>query len=360
MYGFFRRSLRGSLQISVKEITGGIRLEEGRILLGHGSGGALTHSLISGLFLRYFNSPNLRKLDDSAVLQSEKGSLVLTTDSFVVSPIFFPGGDIGRLAVTGTINDLVACGAKPRYLTVSWILEEGLPLRDLERIVASVAFTAQEAGIEIVAGDTKVVERGKADMAFITTAGVGWARSDGCHLDPAFIKPGDKVVVTGTVGEHGMAIMVARSGIDLDSPVISDCMPLNALIRHFPRFHGIRFMRDPSRGGLATALKEIASASRKDLWVREKDVPLKDEVIAASEILGLDPLYLASEGRMIIIVSAEESQELVEILRVTEEGKGATIIGEISDGSGNVYLETPLGGHRVLDLLPGEQLPRIC
>ncbi len=340
------------------------------ILLAHGDGGLLTAELISGLFLRFFRSPTLGRLTDAALLPLKAGQaegdwppggrLAFTTDSFVVDPVFFPGGDIGRLAVCGTVNDLAVSGARPLFLSAAFILEEGLPMAELETVVASMAAAATEAGVEVVAGDTKVVERGHADRIFISTAGIGVV-PPGVDLGGHRVTPGDLVLLNGPVGEHGLAVLSRRQGLEFETPVVSDCAPLSPLVLPLlPRFPGIKFLRDPTRGGVATTVKELAMAAGVDVFLFEERLPVDDRVRGAAEMLGLDPLYLANEGKVVMVVSAEEAPAVLEAMRQLPGGQKATVIGEVRAGNGNAYLRTPLGATRVLTLLAGEQLPRIC
>lgn len=330
------------------------------VLLAHGDGGLLTRELVECVFLKYFNNPQLRQLSDSAVFNLPGGRLAMTTDAFVVEPIFFPGGDIGKLAVCGTVNDLAVSGALPRYITASFTIEEGFKLADLERVAASMAEACAEAGVEVVAGDTKVVPRGHVDKLFITTAGVGLVpeKVDWGYHRPV---PGDAVLVNGSLGNHGLTILAARENLGLDGALASDCAPLNNIIKllqkHCP---GIKMMRDLTRGGLATAAKEIAEACGLDIRLREESLPLDPAVRGAADILGLDPLYLANEGKLLVIIDPAQAEEAVDLLRQNPYGRGARVIGEICPGSGNVYLQTPLGGTRILSLQAGQPLPRIC
>lgn len=339
-----------------------------RILLAHGDGGTLTSQLVSDIFLKYLANPALDEMGDAAVidirsaLDDPSGRLAFTTDSFVVDPVFFPGGDIGKLAVCGTVNDLAVSGAVPRCLSAGFILEEGLPLTDLERIVASMAAAAQEAGVVIAAGDTKVVGRGSADKLFINTSGLG-VIPGGRVLGYPAIRPQDAVLVSGPVGEHGVAVLSCRAGLSFHTPVQSDCAALNGIIGSLlDRFDGgqVRFMRDPTRGGLATTLKEIAQSAGVDITIREEEIPVSDNVRGACELLGLDPLYLANEGKFLAVVDSAVAEVALDLLRAHPLGRGAAIIGRISNGPGDVYLKTPLGGTKYLDKLAGEQLPRIC
>jgi hydrogenase expression/formation protein HypE len=337
------------------------------ILLAHGSGGKLSHDLVVNLFARYFANPTLLSLDDSAVLPVEDATqglrLAFSTDSYVVSPLFFPGGDIGKLAVCGTVNDVSMRGARPLWLSAGFVLEEGLPLATLERVVASMAATARRAGVQIVAGDTKVVDRGSADQVFINTAGIG-VLSGNIEIAGDRARPGDAIVVNGTMGDHGMTILTKREGLQFDSPLESDCAPLNGLVAHLlDRLQPgvVHAMRDPTRGGLATALVELAMASNVGIEIEEGAVPVRDAVRAACELLGLDPLYVANEGKVITIVEAQAAEGVVDVMREHEYGRGAVIIGRVTDvHPGRVVLRTALGARRILDMLAGEQLPRIC
>jgi hydrogenase expression/formation protein HypE len=333
-----------------------------KILMAHGSGGQMSHDLVAQIFLRHFHNPILAELDDAAVLGPPLDArLALTTDSYVIHPLFFPGGDIGKLAVCGTINDLAMRGARPLYLTTGFILEEGLPLADLERIVVSMAVTARSAGVQIAAGDTKVVDRGSADGLFINTAGLGIV-PDGVAVSGAGARPGDAVIVSGTVGDHGMAVMSRREGLSFSSPLESDCAPLNglvaALLAAAPSLH---CLRDPTRGGLTTALNELAARSGVGIEIEETRIPVRDPVRGLCELLGLDPLYVANEGKLVAVVPAEEAQAALAALRSHELGAEAAVIGlVVAEHPRRVVLRTPLGARRVLDMLVGEQLPRIC
>lgn len=332
------------------------------VRLSHGDGGKLSHELITGLFVKHLGAPGAdQRLTDAACVAVGGGTLAVTTDSFVVSPLFFPGGDIGKLAVTGTVNDLAVSGAVLRFLTGAFILEEGFAIERLEAIVASMAATAREAGVTIVAGDTKVVERGKGDGCFITTTGVGEV-PPGRRIGFDQIKPGDAVVVSGTVGDHGMAIFMARQEIPAQSPVTSDCATVNKAIEALLAEFGpaVKFMRDPTRGGLATVCKEVAMATAYDVLIRESAIPIAPVVRGAAEMLGLDPLYLACEGRFVTVCDAAVADDLVAFLRRLPEGVGTARIGEVKAGTGDLVLQTAPGGHRRLDLLTGTMLPRIC
>ncbi len=331
-----------------------------RILLSHGSGGSLTRRLISDVFVKSFGNELLAPLNDQAVFETASKRLAFTTDSYVVDPIFFPGGDIGKLSVCGTINDLAVGGASPLYLSASFIIEEGLPTGDLERIVLSMAATAKAAGVKIITGDTKVVERGKGDKIFINTAGIG-AISDSVTLDPVRIAPGDAVIVSGAMGDHGIAIMAGRHGLD-DVPVLSDCAALHSLTKDMLATGvDIKAMRDPTRGGLATVVNEFAASAGCAIVIREDAVPVRDAVRGACELLGFDPLYLANEGKLIVVVARDGAERLLAAMRKNPLGVDAAIIGEaVKDPKGKAVLETPIGNRRILDMLTGEQLPRIC
>ena len=340
------------------------------ILLAHGSGGQLSHNLVERLFVRYFSNPTLLQLDDAAVVDipdrqssTPLPRLAFSTDSYVVSPLFFPGGDIGKLAVCGTVNDLSMSGARPLWLSAGFILEEGLPLADLEQVVASMAATAEQARVQIVAGDTKVVDRGSADKLFINTAGVGLV-PPGVEIAGDRARPGDVVILSGTIGDHGMTIMTQREGLQFDSPLESDCAPLNGLVAGLlaalPR-GTVHCLRDPTRGGLATALNELAAQSGVGLEIEETAVPVCETVRGACELLGLDPLYVANEGKLVAIVTPEAAESALAALRAHEHGREAALIGRVTeDHPGRVVLRTALGARRVVDMLVGELLPRIC
>jgi len=332
-----------------------------RILLSHGSGGKMSHRLVQEVFLKAFRNPLLEQLNDQAVFELPSSRLAFTTDSYVVNPIFFPGGDIGKLAVCGTINDLAVGGARPVYLSAAFIIEEGLALEELTRVVESMAKTADDAGVQIVTGDTKVVERGKGDKLFINTAGIGVVK-DGVELSPSRITPGDAVIVSGSMGDHGIAVMALREGMEMGIPVESDCAPLHGLIGDLiSPGDGVKAMRDPTRGGLATILNELASQSGTCIVVEEEVIPVKDTVRGACEILGFDPLYLANEGKVVVVVSGEAADGVLERMRKNPLGAEARIIGTVVDEpKGHVLLKTCIGNTRVLDMLSGEQLPRIC
>jgi len=330
------------------------------ILLAHGDGGLLTHQLIEKYFLPRLNNELLQDLSDAASFSVDSGQMAITTDAFVVDPIFFPGGDIGKLAVCGTVNDLAVSGAKPLYLAASFIIEEGFPFESLEKIITSMAITCKEADVKIVAGDTKVVGKGQIDKIFITTTGVGYLMP-GVNLGYTLIEPGDCIMVNGPLGNHGLSILLAREPFSLNTNVVSDCTPLNTIIEPLlKKFPGIKFMRDLTRGGLATNAKEIALKATIDLWINEILVPVDNDVKGATEMLGLDPFYLANEGKFLAVLPEKQATDIVEYLHGHLKAKDACIIGHVSDGKGEVFLKTALGGTRRLNMLTGAPLPRIC
>ncbi|HHY37335.1 MAG TPA: hydrogenase expression/formation protein HypE [Clostridia bacterium] len=372
-----------------------------RITLAHGDGGLKSRELVSDLFLKYFTGEPLRALTDSAILAQAEATIAFTTDAFVISPLFFPGGDIGKLSVTGTVNDLAVMGATPRYISASFILEEGFPVSDLKRIVASMAKTAGEAGVEVVTGDTKVVRKGEADGIFIVTSGLGFFRKGRTPLMPSLIRPGDLVLINGYVGDHGVAVLSSREGITLTTPVSSDCMPLSDLIESVLETcpsGSVRCMRDPTRGGLATVVNELAEASNLEIVLDEQSIPIREEVRAACDIFGLDPLYLANEGKVVAVVDSKWAEAAVGAMRSIPGGEEARIIGEVREctgcggpgsercgrtdersekgrtdlnrnetalaparpGKGRALLRLAIGGTRILRTLSGSELPRIC
>ncbi len=330
------------------------------ILLAHGSGGKLSHELVMKEFLPFLANPALNKLDDSAVFEVS-GRLAFTTDGYVVNPIFFPGGDIGKLAVCGTVNDLAMNGAKPLYLSLSTIIEEGLLLRELEQIVQSIKKAAEEARVSIIAGDTKVVNRGQADKLFITTSGVGIV-PPGVDISGANARVGDKILLSGTIGDHGIAIMSQREGLKFSMTLKSDCAPLNKLVAQMLAVSfRIHCLRDPTRGGLATTLNELARQSNVGIVIEEAKIPVKEEVKAACELLGLDPVYVANEGKLVAIVDPTDADRILARMKKNRYGRGAAIIGEVtSEHRGKVVMKTRLGPSRIVDMLSGELLPRIC
>jgi hydrogenase expression/formation protein HypE len=332
-----------------------------KILLAHGSGGRLTHDLVRKIFLPQLSNPFLRPLDDSARLVSPGGPMAFTTDSYVVNPIFFPGGDIGKLAVCGTINDLSMVGAVPSYLSLSFIIEEGLPIADLERIVHSILEASERTGTCIVTGDTKVVEHGAADQVFVNTAGIGWIR-EGIDLSGLNAKKGDRVLLSGYLGDHELAVLSQREGFKFEGNLMSDCAPLSDLVgKMLEACPSIRCLRDPTRGGLATTLNEIASMSHVGIAIEEERIPVRESVKGICELLGLDPLYLANEGKLVAICPPSEAEKLLEVMKEHSQGRDAEIIGSVTEANpGRVSLHTMIGGHRILDMLTGSQYPRIC
>ncbi len=329
-----------------------------RILLGHGSGGKLMHELIRTYFGPAFG---IKGTGDSALVTVPSHRLAYTTDSYVVTPLFFPGGNIGDLAVNGTVNDLAVSGAEPLYLTAGFVIEEGFPLADLKAIISSMAAAAQQYGVKIVAGDTKVVNKGKADGIFINTSGIGVV-PEGREISGSNIQKGDKVIISGDIGCHGVAVMSERNGLTFDPPVTSDTKALNGLVNAmYAASSEIRFMRDPTRGGLATTLKEAALESGLCIRIQEQSLPIPQGVKGACSLLGLDPLFVANEGVLIAIVDVSVAEAVMTAMRQHEFGRHAAIIGEITDTpAGMVLLETAIGGTRIIDMLQGEQLPRIC
>jgi hydrogenase expression/formation protein HypE len=333
-----------------------------QVVLGHGSGGKMTHDLITRIFYPPFENPTLLRGDDAAVIEDPlTGRLTICTDSHIVSPLFFPGGDIGRLAVCGTVNDLAMVGAQPLYLTAGFILEEGLPIDDLERVALSMKAAADEAGVIIVAGDTKVAERGSADGLFISTCGVGTV-PESRQVGGANAKPGDIVLLSGPIGDHGIAVLAARGELAFETELVSDIAPLNHLVEAmFKVSTDIHVLRDPTRGGLATALNEISRQSDVAIHLDENALPIRPPVQAACEMLGFDPLYVANEGKLIAVVSCEDSDEILEAMHRVPYGVQACRIGEVKkDPVGRVLMRTAIGGTRVVDVLAGEMLPRIC
>jgi hydrogenase expression/formation protein HypE len=333
-----------------------------QIVMGHGSGGKMSHDLITRLFYPPFDNPVLRAGDDAGVVQANTCTqLAISTDSHVVWPLTFPGGDIGRLAVCGTVNDVAMMGARPLFLTAGFILEEGLAVDTLQTIIASMQVAAQEAGVQVVAGDTKVVQKGKADGLYINTTGVGLLES-GIHIGGAQARPGDAVILSGPVGDHGIAVLQARGELGFDSGICSDVAPLNHLIAAMlDASDKIHVLRDPTRGGLATTLNEIARQSQANILIEEESILVRTEVQAACEMLGFDPLYVANEGKLIAIVAPEDAHHVLQTMRTTRYGEEAAIIGEVRrEPAGRVLLKTTLGSTRVIDMLAGEMLPRIC
>ena len=328
------------------------------ITLDYGSGGKKTSRLIENIIVPAFSNPALNALSDGAII-SGAGEIAFSTDSFVVDPIFFPGGDIGKLSVCGTVNDLAMCGAEPKYLSCAFIIEEGLEREKLEKIVASIRDAARSAGVQIVTGDTKVVERGRGDKIYINTAGIGVMKYPG--LSPRNIRPGDKVIVSGTVGDHGTAVMLARNGM-MQGELKSDCAALNGLADAILSLGaGVRVLRDPTRGGVATTLNEFTEGTALSIELEEEQIPVRPQVRAACDMLGLEPLYCANEGKLLAVVSPEDTERVLARMRELPEGADAAVIGTVSDRHpGRVVMKTAFGGTRILQKLAGAQLPRIC
>ena len=331
------------------------------VQLAHGAGGKLSNEMIEKIFLPRFLNATLEKMEDQAILHNPGGRIAFSTDTFVVDPIFFPGGDIGDLAINGTVNDICMSGAVPKYLSVGFILEEGLPFETLHRIVLSMEKAARTAGVQIVTGDTKVVNRGSCDKLFINTSGFGFV-ADNVHISASNLKIGDKIILSGTLADHGMAVMTRREGLSFQSVVSSDTAGLNHLVAEMlkvtPNIHA---MRDPTRGGLATTLNEFAESSKVGIQLYGNNIPVKDNVRGACEILGIDPLYVANEGKLVAIVAPDIAEEMLRAMKNNTLGKDAVIIGEVTDRHpGIVALRTSLGANRIVDMPVGEQLPRIC
>ena len=331
------------------------------VVLAHGSGGKLSQRLLQSVVLPRFQNELLAPLHDGAIFDLDGSRIAFSTDSYVVSPIFFPGGDIGKLAVHGTVNDLAMCGARPQYLSVAFIVEEGLPMADFRRIIQSMQAAATEAGVLLVTGDTKVVDRGKADKLFINTAGVGLVRA-GVNIQPSRAQPGDKIIVNGPIAVHGIAIMSVREGLEFETEIESDTAPLNGLVESIlDAYEDIHVLRDPTRGGITSALSEIAQAAKVGMLLDEARIPISEEVKGACEILGLDPLYVANEGKLLTILPAVKADRVLAAIHAHPLGQAAAIIGEVTaDHPGYVLMKTRVGGTRVVDMLSGEQLPRIC
>ncbi|WHY75764.1 hydrogenase expression/formation protein HypE [Neobacillus sp. WH10] len=329
------------------------------ISLAHGDGGELSNRLIKEVFIEAFGDGNAA-LFDAASLTISTPRIAVTTDSFVIKPVFFPGGSIGKLAVAGTVNDLAVSGAKPAFLTCGFVIEEGFPISDLKKIVTDMAYEAKKTGVTIVAGDTKVVERGSADGVYINTTGIGiYENNNGCSLE---FEEGDAIIVSGTIGDHGIAVLAARGELGISVPIESDCASLNKMLAGvLTSTDGVRIMRDPTRGGLATTLVEIAEDFQLTMKIDELDLPVKEEVHGVCDLLGFDPLYLANEGKAIIVVANRDKEKVIDILRKFPEGRDAVVIGSIiGKGKGQLLLETPLGSKRLLTRLSGTMFPRIC
>ncbi|MBU8848546.1 MAG: hydrogenase expression/formation protein HypE [Desulfobacterales bacterium] len=331
------------------------------ILLDHGSGGKVSHSMFSDIILPLFENPELSKQDDGATLDVEGTKLAFSTDSYVVDPIFFPGGNIGDLAVNGTINDIAMCGAMPKFISVGLIIEEGLPIKDFKLILETMANAAKKAGVKIVTGDTKVVPGGKADKIFINTSGIGVIPPD-VNVSGSNAEPGDKIIISGTIADHGITILSSREGLKFDSDIKTDSAPLNKMVQSVIQSGcDIHVLRDPTRGGLGTTLNEIALQSNVGIKIDEQSLPVRGPVQGICELLGFDPLYIANEGKLIAFVPQKDAQKTLEIIQRNEFGKDAVIIGEVTKTDpGSVFLQTSIGGLRIIDMLTGEQLPRIC
>lgn len=335
-------------------------LKTDKILLSHGSGSKASHELITELFLPAFGNPTLNQLNDQAILEAKGLRIAFTTDSYVIDPIFFPGGDIGKLAVCGTVNDLAMCGAIPLYLSAGFIIEEGFSFDELRKVIYSMKQASDEAGVKIVTGDTKVVNKGKADRLFINTSGIGLVDKD-INISGDKAKAGDKVIISGSIGDHGIAVLSKREGLDFDSSIESDCAPLNELVRDMLSVtKDIHCLRDPTRGGLATTLNELAQQSDVGIIIEESKIPVKEPVKGACELLGYDPLYIANEGKLVAIIPNEYSSDVLAKMRNNKYAADAQIIGEVVAEPKRVVLKTIIGGTRIVDMISGELLPRIC
>ena len=331
------------------------------ILLDHGGGGKISHSLITETMLPIFDNAIISRLDDGAIFKIEEKQLAFSTDTYVVDPIFFPGGNIGDLAVNGTVNDLAMCGAVPLYLSVGLIIEEGFPMTDLKIILNGMRIATKKAEVKVVTGDTKVVPKGAVDKIFINSSGIGLI-PEHVNISGHNARPGDKVLLSGSIADHGITVLTQREGMNFDSPIVSDTAPLNHMVkRMLLACEDIHVLRDPTRGGVGTALNEIAISSKVGIRIYENKIPVKDEVSGICELLGFDPLYIANEGKLLAFIEADSADEVLKTMRKDEFGKDACIIGEvISDNPGNVFMQTRIGGTRIVDMLTGEQLPRIC
>jgi hydrogenase expression/formation protein HypE len=332
-----------------------------KVLMAHGGGGTLSHQLIHKMFFDHFDNEYLRSEHDGAVYQVENHRFAFTTDSYVVRPIFFPGGDIGELAVYGTVNDLAVCGAVPQYISAGFIIEEGFDIEELWQVVQSIKRAADRCQVKIVTGDTKVVDRGKGDKIYINTSGVGMVMS-GVRISDSRIRPGDKIIINGGIAEHGIAILSAREEFDFKISVQSDSAPLNHLIKKLlEKYPDIHMMRDPTRGGVSSALNEIAQKANLGIQLDENAIPIKEEIKGICEVLGLDPLYIANEGKFLLFVSADVAENILELMRADSLGENGSIIGQVvEDHPGRVIMKTHIGSNRVVDMMSGEQLPRIC
>lgn len=332
------------------------------ITLSHGSGGQATNKLIDNLFYKYFNNEFLSQKNDSSVLPVINGKIAMSTDSFVINPIFFEGGDIGKLAICGTINDICMSGAKPLYISVGFIIEEGLSIKELERIVKSMSKTAKEAGVKIVTGDTKVVERGNCEKIYINTTGIGIIKENNNYLSGNKVKDGDVIIISGTLGDHGMCIMNERENLGFDINIKSDCCLLNKLIEDILSVsNNVRVLRDPTRGGLATTLNEIVEHSKISMEIKEEFIKVKPEVSAMCEILGMDPLFIANEGKVVVIVDEKDADNVLKVMKNNKVGRDSIILGKaVDDGKNKLYLKTNIGGRRIINMPEGEILVRIC
>jgi len=334
---------------------------EDRIMMAHGSGGKISHELISDFFLPKFDNDILKKLDDSAVFKIKGNRLAFTTDSYVINPIFFPGGDIGKLAISGTVNDISMSGAVPLYISVSFVFEEGFLISNLEKILKSIKDAAKQAKVLIVCGDTKVVEKGSVDKIFINTSGLG-VIEDGINISGENAKVGDLIIINGSIGDHGIAVISKRGQFEFEIQIESDCAPLSDLVQHMLSYtKNVNVLRDPTRGGIATSLNEIAEKSKVSIKVNENKIPVKKAIIGACEMLGFDPLYVANEGKLIAIVSKKDAYGLLNHMKKHPLAKDSEIIGEVTEGkAGRVIMKTLIGSTRILDMMIGELLPRIC
>lgn len=336
-------------------------MKTGKILLDHGSGGKISHRLISDMMLPAFDNEILAQLNDGAIVDIQGTRLAFSTDTYVVDPIFFPGGDIGDLAVNGTVNDLAMCGATPLYLSAGLIIEEGFSFKDLEKILKGMRRAADMAGVQIVTGDTKVVPIGAVDKIFINTSGIGWI-PDGIDIAGHRAQPGDQIILSGSIADHGVAILMQREGMAFESTLVSDTAPLNHMVnRMLSVTKDVHVLRDPTRGGVGTTLNEIAVSSNAGIFIQEEKIPVKNEVAGVCELLGLDPIYVANEGKLIAFVPPEHAEEVLAVVKGDDLGKDACIIGEVvADYPGKVFMKTRIGGTRIVDMLTGDQLPRIC
>lgn len=336
-------------------------MKSDKILLDHGSGGKISHRLTTDMLLPVFDNPILAELNDGAIFEINGMRMAFSTDSYTVDPIFFPGGNIGDLAINGTVNDIAMCGATPLYLSVGLIIEEGLAMADLEKIINGMGTAAEKADVTVVTGDTKVVPKGALDRIFINTSGIGLIPHS-VKVASLNAKSGDRIILSGTIADHGVTILTRREGLSFESNLTSDTAPLNHMVKQmFAASNNIHVLRDPTRGGVGTALNEIAEKSQVGIKIYENKIPLKKEVVAACELLGFDPLYLANEGKLLCFVAQEDADGVLAAIRANPYGKDAAVIGEvISDHTGKVFMETRIGGERIIDMLSGEQLPRIC